>query len=88
MALIIDNKVTVTINGVSIKVPQGLNSFQDLIAPAVQKGAATAKAKLVTVNKAAAVHSRGGARLERWQGSTINPNGSYVVSGGEVFTIT
>ena len=77
MALIIDNKVTVTMNGVSVKVPQGLNSFQDLIAPAVQKGAATANAKLVTVNTAAAA-----------QGSTINPNGSYVVSGGEVFTIT
>jgi|HubBroStandDraft_1064217.scaffolds.fasta_scaffold206830_2 hypothetical protein len=76
MALTIDNKVTVTINGVAIKVPQGLNTFQDIIAPAVQKGACTAKAKLITVTTAAAS-----------QNSTVNPNSSYIISGGEVMTI-
>ena len=69
------NKATITINGKKVKVLQGTNSFQDIIAEAAQVGACAANVKLLTVTSAAASQS-----------STVSPNGSYIISGGEVFT--
>lgn len=71
-----ENKVTVTINGVAIKLVQGTTSFQDIVAAAVQRGAVSVTAKKATVTTAAAS-----------QASSFGPNSSYVISGGEVFTI-
>ena len=72
----IQNKATITINGVQVKVDQGTNAFKDIIAAGVQKGACSATAKLITVTTAAAS-----------QNSTVNPNSSYCISGGEVLTV-
>ena len=72
-----ENKVVVTINGVSIKLVQGTTTFQDIVAAAAQHGASVTSPKLITVNTAAAS-----------QNSTVNPNSSYIISGGEVLTIS
>jgi hypothetical protein len=72
-----ENKVTVTINGVAIKLVQGTTSFKDIVAAAAQHGASVTSPKLITVNTAAAS-----------QNSTVNPNSSYVISGGEILTIS
>ena len=70
------NKVTVTINCIAVKVLQGTNTFADIVAEGAQKGACAAGSKLITVGTAAAS-----------QNSTVNPNSSYIISGGEVLTI-
>lgn len=70
-----ENKVTITVNGIAVKIIQGTTSFQDIIAAATQKGAAHVTDKKITVVSAAASQS-----------SSFGPNASYVISGGEVLT--
>ena len=70
-----NSHVVVTINNVAVKVPQGTNSFQDIVARAARAGAAAVTAKLITVNSSPA------------NPSTLNANGSYAIQGGENFTI-
>lgn len=70
------NQATVTINGAKVLIDHGVNTFANIVAAGAQKGACSPKSKMVTVASAAPS-----------QGSTVGPNGSYVVSGGEVFTI-
>ena len=72
----VQNKVTITINGVKVKVLQGTNNFQNIIGAGVEVGACAATAKLITVTTAAPS-----------QNSTVNPNSSYLISGGEVLTV-
>ena len=71
-----NNKVNVTINGTTVQLQQGTTAFQDIVAAASQAGVRIAKPSLITVNSAAAA-----------QGSTVNPNSSYIISGGENLTI-
>lgn len=73
----VNNTVTVTINGKTVTLPQGTTTFQDLVAAAAQVGASVTSPKSIAVNTAAAS-----------QNATINPNSSYVISGGEVLTIS
>ena len=69
-----NSHVVVTINGVSIKVPQGQNSFQDLLGRALRVQAAPANAVLCTVNS------------NPVKPTSFNANGSFSVDGGESFT--
>lgn len=70
-----NSHVIVTINGVAIKVPQGTNSFQDIVARAARVGAAAVTAKLITVNSSPS------------NPTSLNANGSYAIQGGENFTV-
>jgi hypothetical protein len=73
-----ENKVPVTINGKSVKMPQGTISFQNILGEAFAHGVApVANPKLITVNVAAAA-----------QPASINPNGSMYLVGGETLTIS
>jgi hypothetical protein len=72
-----EKKVPVTINGKTIKLLQGTQGFQDIIAEAGSHGVVVSNPKLITVNVAAAA-----------QPASINPNSSIVISGGETLTIS
>jgi hypothetical protein len=66
------HKVPITIDGVVVKCEQGTNSFQNII-DAAGSVAAKGKVKLTVVSTVS-------------KASTIGPNDSYVIDGGEVFT--
>lgn len=67
-------KVNITINGKTVSVFQGVNSFQDLAAAAVQKAQIAQPVKFTVTTSAAS------------QNTVIGGNQSYVISGGEVLT--
>lgn len=71
-----NNFAVVTINGVAIKVAQGTNSFKDIVARGAIKGACAVTATLITVTSKPTTPS------------SLNPNGSFPVQGGEVFSIS
>lgn len=76
--MIYPHKVTITVNGASVKINQGTNSFNDIVAAAKEKGGINiANPKSFAVNTAAAA-----------QNSTIGGNQSYVISGGEILTLS
>ncbi len=67
--------VSVTINGIQVKLTQGTNSFKDIVARGARSGACSVNASLITVT------------AKPTTPSSLNANGSFPVQGGESFTI-
>jgi hypothetical protein len=67
--------VNITVNGKTVTLEEGVNSFQNIVAAAARVGAAP-----VTATKAVAT-------TQPTQPAVLNPNGSYTIMGGEVFTL-
>jgi hypothetical protein len=70
------DKIAVTINGVTVKVLQGTNDFQDVVARAIHDGALTFGSTPTKMTVTAAT-----------QPLVVNPNGSYAFVGGETVTL-
>lgn len=67
--------VDVMINGVTVKLAQGTNSFKDIVARGARVGACSVGSSLITVT------------AKPTTPSSLNANGSFPVQGGESFTI-
>lgn len=70
-------KTVITVNGTKIKIQEGRNSFQDIIAAAKVEGASLVATPVSIVVTPSAV-----------QATTIGPNHSYNINGGEVLVVS
>jgi hypothetical protein len=71
------HKTTITVNGTKVKIQEGRNSFQSIIAAAQTDGASVvASPKSIAVTPPAV------------QATTIGANDSYEINGGEVMTVS
>ena len=70
------HKTTITVNGTSVKIQEGINNFNAIIGAAQRAGAS-----LVANPSSIAV-------TPVTQNTTVKANDSYPIDGGEVMTVT
>lgn len=69
------HKTSITVNGTKVKIAEGTNSFQQIVDAALNDNVTLTNPTTITVVSTVS------------KASSIKGNDSYVIDGGEVFTI-